>query len=78
MKFLNYDRRQELDLYGAPVANWRDTICCLMAPVSPNLDDLPVGIRDTLMEYSKHVMKLGAALFEMLSEVFGLKPQPSK
>ncbi|KAK9153135.1 hypothetical protein Sjap_000615 [Stephania japonica] len=71
-KVLRYN--SNFDLYGAPAANWRDTISCLMAPVSPNPDDLPVEIRDTLMEYSKHVMKLGVALFELLSEALGLSP----
>ncbi|KAM1301645.1 hypothetical protein ACFX2H_012653 [Malus domestica] len=30
--------------------------------------------RDILVEYSKHVMKLGKLLFELLSEALGLKP----
>ncbi|KAK9109764.1 hypothetical protein Sjap_017824 [Stephania japonica] len=62
------------DLYTAPAANWRDTIACFVTPVSPNPDDLPREIRDTLKEYSKQIMKLGVALFELLSEALGLNP----
>ncbi|KAK9150706.1 hypothetical protein Syun_009015 [Stephania yunnanensis] len=78
-KMVRYN--SNFDLYGAPTANWRDTIACLMAPVTPNPEELPGEIRKDrkassgigmLMEYSKHVMKLGVALFELLSEALGL------
>ncbi|KAK9132283.1 hypothetical protein Scep_011811 [Stephania cephalantha] len=62
------------DLYRATTANWRDTIACFMSPVSPNPDDLPAEIRDISLEYSKHVVKLGTVLFELLSEALGLEP----
>lgn len=62
------------DLYGAPSANWRDSLMCLMAPTPPNPQDLPEVCRDILIEYSKQVMKVGILLFELLSEALGLNP----
>ncbi|KAJ7979898.1 1-aminocyclopropane-1-carboxylate oxidase-like 1-like [Quillaja saponaria] len=62
------------DLYSAPAANWRDTFLCYMAPNPPNPEDVPVACRDILIDYSKHVMKLGILLFELLSEALGLNP----
>ncbi|XP_060671605.1 1-aminocyclopropane-1-carboxylate oxidase homolog 1-like [Ziziphus jujuba] len=72
MKAVVYN--SNFDLYGAPSTNWRDTFLCRMAPDDPNPQDLPEVCRDILMEYSKHVMKLGILLFELLSEALGLKP----
>lgn len=33
------------DIYQAPVANWRDTVYCVMAPEVPSPDELPVAFR---------------------------------
>ncbi|KAG5554425.1 hypothetical protein RHGRI_012079 [Rhododendron griersonianum] len=66
------------DLYQAPAANWRDTISCVMAPQPPDPQELPAICRDILIEYSKHVMRLGLALFELLSEALGLNPNRLK
>jgi len=33
------------DLYTGPVANWRDTFFCMMAPSLPHLEDLPSSCR---------------------------------
>ncbi|KAK9153129.1 hypothetical protein Sjap_000609 [Stephania japonica] len=62
------------DLFYAPAANWRDTLQVDLAPNPPTLEELPLACRDIIIEYSKHVMKLGAALFELLSEGLGLNP----
>ncbi|XP_026395409.1 1-aminocyclopropane-1-carboxylate oxidase homolog 1-like [Papaver somniferum] len=62
------------DLYQAPSANWRDTYYCSMAPTPPKPEEIPTVLRDTLMEYSGHVEKLGLELFELISEGLGLKP----
>ncbi|KAI3867046.1 hypothetical protein MKX03_002911 [Papaver bracteatum] len=62
------------DLFQAPSANWRDTYYCSMAPTPPKQEEIPMILRDTLMEYSGHVEKLGMDLFELLSEGLGLKP----
>ncbi|XP_028947851.2 1-aminocyclopropane-1-carboxylate oxidase homolog 1-like [Malus sylvestris] len=62
------------DLYSAPATNWRDTFLCYVAPNPTKPEDLPQVCRDILVEYSKHVMKLGKLLFELLSEALGLKP----
>ncbi|KAK9150704.1 hypothetical protein Syun_009013 [Stephania yunnanensis] len=42
-KMVRYN--SNFDLNGAPAANWRDSITCFVAPVSPNPDDLPREIR---------------------------------
>lgn len=62
------------DLYGAASANWRDTTYCNMAPEIPNPGELPEACRDIMIEYSKHVKKLGRLLFELLSEALDLDP----
>ncbi|KAL2469750.1 1-aminocyclopropane-1-carboxylate oxidase1 [Abeliophyllum distichum] len=56
------------DLYSSPVANWRDTFFCFMAPNPPKPEELPDACRDIQIEYSKHVLRLGFRLFGLLSE----------
>ncbi|GAB2237560.1 hypothetical protein Droror1_Dr00015462 [Drosera rotundifolia] len=60
------------DLYQGVVVNWRDTIACDIAPLSPPPDQLPEVCRDIIIEYSKQVADLGDVLFELLSESLGL------
>ncbi|GMH26567.1 hypothetical protein Nepgr_028410 [Nepenthes gracilis] len=60
------------DLFQAAVANWRDTLYCVMAPHPPLPQEIPEACREIIMEYSKHVKKLGSSLFELLSEALGL------
>ncbi|XP_061374961.1 1-aminocyclopropane-1-carboxylate oxidase homolog 1-like isoform X2 [Gastrolobium bilobum] len=60
------------DLYSSPALNWRDTFACYLAPYTPKPEDLPVVCRDILLEYGTNIMKLGIALFELLSEALGL------
>ncbi|KAJ1395811.1 Oxoglutarate/iron-dependent dioxygenase [Sesbania bispinosa] len=60
------------DLYSSPALNWRDTFMCYLAPNTPKPEDLPEVCRDILLEYGTYVMKLGLALFELLSEALGL------
>ncbi|KAE9455005.1 hypothetical protein C3L33_13093, partial [Rhododendron williamsianum] len=61
-----------------PATNWRDTITCIMAPQPPDPQELPAVCRDIMIEYSKHVMRLGLVLFEILSEALGLNPNHLK
>ncbi|XP_071732515.1 1-aminocyclopropane-1-carboxylate oxidase homolog 1-like [Rutidosis leptorrhynchoides] len=61
------------DLFVSPSANWRDTYFTFMAPSPPSPEELPEVCRDTQIEYSKHVMKLGGLLFGLISEALGLK-----
>ncbi|KAL2453371.1 1-aminocyclopropane-1-carboxylate oxidase1 [Abeliophyllum distichum] len=61
------------DLYSSPVANWRDTFFCFMAPNPPKPEELPDACRDIQIEYSKHVLRLGFRLFGLLSEALGLE-----
>ncbi|KAJ4968760.1 hypothetical protein NE237_015461 [Protea cynaroides] len=56
-------------LYSSPSANWRDSLYCLMSPPPLHPDELPP---DILMEYNKQVIRLGNALFGLLSESLGL------
>ncbi|XP_057958545.1 1-aminocyclopropane-1-carboxylate oxidase homolog 1-like [Malania oleifera] len=75
------DRRRKVrfncnhDLYKSQTANWRDTLTISML-ASDYFDPeiLPVSCRYVLWEYARHVMKLGDALFGLLSEALGLKP----
>ncbi|XLR35569.1 hypothetical protein S83_063469 [Arachis hypogaea] len=62
------------DMYSSPALNWRDTFVCYLAPNPPKPEELPVVCRDILLKYGNHVMKLGIALFELLSEGLGLHP----
>ncbi|XP_045806026.1 1-aminocyclopropane-1-carboxylate oxidase homolog 1-like [Trifolium pratense] len=66
------------DLYNSPALNWRDTFICDLVPNAPKPEDFPVVCRDILMEYGSHAMKLGAILFELLSEALGLHPNHIK
>ncbi|KAK9153148.1 hypothetical protein Sjap_000628 [Stephania japonica] len=60
------------DLFQVPFAYWRDTLSCIIAPVSLNLEELPMVFRDVMMEYSKNIMNLGIELAGLLSEALGL------
>ncbi|KAI8561019.1 hypothetical protein RHMOL_Rhmol04G0302900 [Rhododendron molle] len=66
------------DLYTGPATNWRDTVYCIMAPEPPEPQELPAVCKDILIEYSKHMMRLGLVLFELLSEALGLNPNHLK
>ncbi|KAL3727025.1 hypothetical protein ACJRO7_031864 [Eucalyptus globulus] len=63
------------DFYRAPVANWRDSLYCAMAPHPPNPEELPQVCRDIIMEYSSQLMKLGLTILKLLSETLGLNPK---
>nr|XP_043630546.1 1-aminocyclopropane-1-carboxylate oxidase homolog 1-like [Erigeron canadensis] len=63
-----------LNLYGNPATDWRDTFFSFMAPSPPLPEELPEVCRDIQIEYSDHVMKLGGVLFRLISEALGLKP----
>ncbi|XP_030543990.1 1-aminocyclopropane-1-carboxylate oxidase homolog 1-like [Rhodamnia argentea] len=60
------------DFYRAPVANWRDSLYCAMAPYPPSPEELPQVCRDIIMEYSNQLMRLGLTIFKLLSEALGL------
>ncbi|KAK9149197.1 hypothetical protein Scep_007954 [Stephania cephalantha] len=60
------------DLFECPAANWRDTLYCNMGPQPPLPEDFPEACSEGLLEYSKHVKRLGELLLELLSEALGL------
>ncbi|KAJ0967289.1 hypothetical protein J5N97_024206 [Dioscorea zingiberensis] len=60
------------DLYQAPVANWRDSVFCVMAPDPPPPEELPIACRDVALEYSGQIERLGIVVFELLAEAMGL------
>ncbi|KAL2466737.1 1-aminocyclopropane-1-carboxylate oxidase6 [Abeliophyllum distichum] len=62
------------DLFTGKVANWRDTVYCMMSPNPPKPEELPAACREIQMKYSKQIMGLGCTLFKLLSEGLGLKP----
>nr|POE68780.1 deacetoxyvindoline 4-hydroxylase [Quercus suber] len=49
-----------------------------MAPTPPNPAELPEICRDTMIDYSNKVMKLGLAISESMSEALGLIPNHLK
>ncbi|XP_056169917.1 1-aminocyclopropane-1-carboxylate oxidase homolog 1-like [Syzygium oleosum] len=63
------------DFYSAPVANWRDSLYCALAPHPPSPEELPQVCRDVIMEYSNQLRRLGLTIFELLSEALGLNPK---
>ncbi|PIA36433.1 hypothetical protein AQUCO_03400367v1 [Aquilegia coerulea] len=67
------------DLYVSKAANWRDTLTVNMIRSDPmNPEELPTACRDITIEYAKNITVLGDALFELLSEGLGLKPDHLK
>ncbi|CAN6908923.1 unnamed protein product [Brassica oleracea] len=60
-------------LYSSTASvNWRDSFACYMSPNPPTPEELPVVCRGAMIEHWKHMMSLGALLFELLSEALGL------
>ncbi|KAF8016435.1 hypothetical protein BT93_H1830 [Corymbia citriodora subsp. variegata] len=65
-------------LYNSVAADWRDSLFFTMGPEPPQPEELPEACREMLMEYSKHVVRLGFCLFELLSEAPGFHPNHFK
>lgn len=61
------------DLFQAAAANWRDTYYCSLAPTPAKPEEIPIILRDTMMEYSDQIEKLGLKVFELISEGLGLR-----
>ncbi|KAL3828236.1 hypothetical protein ACJIZ3_017038 [Penstemon smallii] len=66
------------DLFTSATASWRDTLSISFSDPPHHLDyehhhDLPISCRDSTVEYSKHVEKLGNNLLGLLSESLGLE-----
>lgn len=74
-RFLYYSN---FDLFEAPMANWRDTMSCFMAPHPPDPEELPAVCRDIMFEYTRQAMRLGCTISELLSEALGLNPNHLK
>ncbi|XP_041991764.1 1-aminocyclopropane-1-carboxylate oxidase homolog 1-like [Salvia splendens] len=82
-KYYSRDARESVryssnfDLFNSKTAGWRDTLSISANSGSHLLHphQLPAVCRDSTVEYSKHVEKLGNILLELLSEGLGLKPE---
>lgn len=57
------------DLYRAPVANWRDTLSCRMAPGPPNSDELPAVCRYAITPILVYFNLLNLKLNFLLSKI---------
>ncbi|CAL5416422.1 unnamed protein product [Camellia sinensis] len=68
-RFLHYSN---FDLFEVPMANWRDSMSCFMAPHPPDPEELPAVCRDIMFEYTRQAMRLGCTISELLSEALGL------
>ncbi|XP_074321525.1 1-aminocyclopropane-1-carboxylate oxidase homolog 4-like [Silene latifolia] len=82
-KMLFYDRNwntsgkgvgyfSNYDLFYSKAASWRDTLQCLLGPVSINPDDIPDVCRGEVMEWETEVKRLAEKLMGLLSEGLGL------
>ncbi|MCL7021705.1 hypothetical protein MKW94_012852 [Papaver nudicaule] len=61
------------DLFVTNAARWKDTLnCSMLAPDPINPQELPDACRDEILDYTKHVIKVGDTLMELLSESLGL------
>ncbi|KAL0457020.1 UNVERIFIED_CONTAM: Deacetoxyvindoline 4-hydroxylase [Sesamum latifolium] len=69
-----FQYNSNFDLYKTRAAMWRDSITCVMAPHPPDPQELPDVCRDIMFEFSKHVMRVGHTVYELLSEALGLNP----
>lgn len=61
-------------LFTGDSAVWSDSFLSVMAPNRPRSEEIPLICRDTLTEYSDHIMKLGLNLLKLFSEALGLEP----
>ncbi|XP_072986382.1 1-aminocyclopropane-1-carboxylate oxidase homolog 1-like [Typha latifolia] len=60
------------DLYESNAANWRDTIT-IVFDGSLDPDNIPMVLRETIMEYRKHCLGVAKVVCELLSEALGLR-----
>ncbi|KAI3504151.1 hypothetical protein L1887_32696 [Cichorium endivia] len=61
-------------LFTGDSAVWSDSFLSVMAPNRPRSEEIPSICRETLTEYSNHIMKLGSNLLKLFSEALGLEP----
>ncbi|KDP40302.1 hypothetical protein JCGZ_02300 [Jatropha curcas] len=73
-RFFEQHEDAKKEFYTRDITKRRDTLFCIMAPDSPNPEELPEPCRDVLMEYSKQLKRLGLKLFELLSDALRLNP----
>ncbi|KAL5784708.1 hypothetical protein ACOSQ2_007100 [Xanthoceras sorbifolium] len=60
------------DFYQSKAADWRDSLMCVMAPHTPNPEELPAVCSDILIKYSNELMEFGLSVLELISEALGL------
>ncbi|XP_068646354.1 1-aminocyclopropane-1-carboxylate oxidase homolog 11-like [Aristolochia californica] len=51
----------------------KDTLVVDIAPEAPSPEEIPSACRDIMLEYVNHVTRLGESLFEIISEMLGLR-----
>ncbi|KAL6519922.1 hypothetical protein OROMI_032816 [Orobanche minor] len=62
------------DLFTSRSASWRDTLSISFSGPGPTEpEELPPSCRESTLEYSKHVEKLGNIVLGLLSEALGLE-----
>ncbi|KAL6532411.1 hypothetical protein OROGR_014381 [Orobanche gracilis] len=62
------------DLFTSRTASWRDTLSMSFSGPGPtDPDELPPSCRESTLEYSRHVEKLGNIVLGLLSEALGLE-----
>ncbi|XP_074281786.1 1-aminocyclopropane-1-carboxylate oxidase homolog 1-like [Silene latifolia] len=63
------------DLYKSKVANWRDSLSVsTLKTGSFDPQELPSICREAILEFLKHIIKLGDLILELLSLALGLQP----
>lgn len=66
------------DLLTGKVANWRDSLCCIMGPDQPHPQDVPEVCRNIIFEYTNQMKRVGIELLELMSKALGLRPDHLK
>ncbi|XP_077241998.1 1-aminocyclopropane-1-carboxylate oxidase homolog 1-like [Tasmannia lanceolata] len=78
MEFYSRDPKRRVkfstnfDLFRSRAANWRDSLLCVFNGLDP--EELPPLCREIIINYAKHIKRLGDTVFELLSESIGLGP----
>ncbi|KAI4313718.1 hypothetical protein L6164_026674 [Bauhinia variegata] len=67
-----------VDLYQSKAASWRDTLQIRLGPRLADVDEIPEICRDQVIEWDRHIVRLGEILMGSLSEGLGLNTETLK